>query len=113
MILILLLGLVNWFGTLLVVESEFFRPLRDWTGTRAKNAERKLGRLFWRKVDFMINCHMCAGTWVGFALAAFAPPIFGAGVIPFLIVALLIKAIGHLTLVVHKVGEAYATDPED
>lgn len=107
MIAFLLLGLANWFGTLLVVESEFFRPLRAWCEDRYTNAERRFSSWFWWKVNYMINCQMCAGTWVGLALAPLAPAIFpslwGLG---FVVTALVIKAIGHLILVLHKLGEA-------
>jgi len=105
LLLILGLGLVNWFGTVLVVESEFFRPLRDWIGARYDNAERRFTDWFWWKAGYMINCHMCAGTWVALALVPFAPALFGAGVLPYVVTGLLIKAIGHLILVVHKLGE--------
>jgi hypothetical protein len=105
-LIILALGLANWFGTLLVVESEFFRPLRAWLEDRYANAERRFANWFWWKINYMINCQMCAGFWVALFLAPFAPALFpffwGAG---FIVTALVIKAIGHLILVLHKYGE--------
>lgn len=105
-LLILALGLVNWFGTLLIVESEFFRGLREWVAKRDYESERRFGFWFWEKAHYMINCHMCAGTWVAFVLVWFAPPLFGIGFLNFVVLSLLIKALGHLTLVIHKLGEA-------
>lgn len=117
--LLLALGLVNWFATLLVVESEFFRPVRAWISRHASNARRRrdnaqtrIGWWFWRalaygrgRVDFMINCHMCAGTWVGFFMVPFAPMVFGTGITGWVLTGLLIKALGHGVLVLHKLGE--------
>jgi hypothetical protein len=104
------LGLVNWFATLLVVESEFFRPVRDWIHGRSLNAKRAFTSWAWWKIDFMINCHMCAGTWVAMLLVPLAPLIFGPGIVPYIAVGLLIKAIGHIILVLHKLGEAYTQE---
>jgi hypothetical protein len=117
----LALGLINWFSTLLLVESEFFRPMRDWVVNYAANWEAfmrapptarrfvvwywRAARLIWTKLAYVSDCHVCIGTWVGLALVPWAPVVFGAGVVPFILTGLLIKAIGHLILVAHKVGE--------
>lgn len=102
MVTLLLLGIACWFGTLLVVESEFFRPVRRWIDDRETAAQRLLTAWFWSRAAYMINCQMCAGMWVGLALAPFAPMIFGPGILQFLVVAVMIKGIGHFFLVVHK-----------
>ena len=127
-------GLINWFATLLFVESEFFRPIREWiinyaaywenltevwrstAGRVPKPTVRRFTVWYWRlseavwtKLAYVCECHMCLGTWVALALVPWAPIVFGAGVIPYLLTAMLIKAIGHLILVAHKLGEK-ATD---
>lgn len=102
MTLIIALGLVNWFATYLVVESEFFRSLREWIERKERDAKRQFTYWFWGRMDYLFNCHTCSGTWVGLVLAPFAPSIFGGGFFSYIVVALLIKSIGHLTLVVHK-----------
>lgn len=106
MIVLIALGLVNWLATLLVTESEFFRPLRDWIRQRALHAERRFPVWLWDKADYFITCPLCTGVWIGLALVPWAPALFGAGVIPFLLTALLIKAIGHAVYVTHKLVEA-------
>ena len=108
--LIIALGLINWFATYLIVESEFFKGYREWVDRRAERAERFLTFWFWQKIAYFKDCHACTGTWVGLALAPFAPAVFGPGILPFVLVALLVKAIGHLVLVVHKYGEALTED---
>lgn len=114
MLTILALGLVNWFATTLVVESEFFRPLREFVSHRQLTAEMHRGRAerqlellwtrwrywAWSRVAYLIGCHMCTGTWLGFLLVPFAPAIFpGPAWAVFIVTALLIKAIGHMILV--------------
>ena len=120
MISIIALGLVCWFATYLIVESEFFRPLRDtvtglrsWTVVKLNRSTRRLparfwntAALFWAKVDYLFGCHTCTGTWVGLVLAFYAPAVFGLGLAQFVLVGLLIKAIGHIVLILHKYGES-------
>lgn len=108
-LIFLAFGLINWFGTLLIVESKIFEPMRRFVGRRYANSTRKIPVTFWSYVDTLVTCHMCAGTWVGFALALFAPLVFGSGWVGFVLVGLLIKALGHLVLVVHKLGEELAS----
>lgn len=124
--LLLVLGLVNWFGTFLLVESEFFRPYRQFVDDRYhKSLDRALqdptfleqftsgdtteaqvmealnvsGSKFWREARYFVHCHTCTGTWVGFALAAVAVhPLVLHGVVGFVVTALAIKALGHITL---------------
>lgn len=103
-VLIIALGLVNWFVTTVVVEANVTQPIRSWFHTRWMHAQREWSLVMWEKLAYLVNCHMCAGVWVGLALAAFAPMVFGPGVIPFILVGLLIKAIGHLVLTVwHRI----------
>lgn len=110
--LIIAYGLVNWWVTVLVVDSEFFRPLREVFFNAYTNAERKWSIAFWDKLCYLVKCHMCTGTWVGFLLAAFAPAVFGPGWIGFILVALLIKAIGHLVLTAWHLLEAVTKERE-
>lgn len=124
--LLIVLGLVNWFGTFLLVDSEFFRPYRqfvdrrhdasidralqdpaflaqfavgDTTETQVFEALQVSGSTFWREARYFVHCHTCTGTWVGFALAAVAVhPLVLHGVVGFVVTALAIKALGHITL---------------
>lgn len=115
------LGLVNWLVTTILVESELFKPLRRWVRARYEfhrfgprraersawwdlDLDRNLDRPFharrtalWHKVDYLVGCHLCAGTWIGIALAGIAGGPF-AGVVGIILNGLLYKAIGHLTL---------------
>lgn len=107
---VLVLGLVCWIATAILVDSELFRPLRSWTTRKvfaaedaAKLARRgrtvfiangrrqhtvptkaRWRRAFWRKVSYLVNCHLCAGTWIGLAIAVAASGPFGgwAGLVP-------------------------------
>ena len=173
--LLLALGLINWMATKLLVESEFFRPLREWitrrhaasqapdlarrlkaegfSMTRKPKAEKlkewggALGyqekmfeianqmdkdtpytlskwelaqRLFWSKVEYMINCHLCAGTWVGLGMALVVPPaLLGVAFWPvgYLFNAIAIKAVGHGVLTLEglataKIGLLKANTPQ-
>lgn len=124
---VLYAGLVVWFATYILVESELFRPLREWVAMHEDVAEmvhdsavesepvkvvRQTGRTFalWRRARYLIGCHTCAGTWVGFAVAAALPGVrpLGGGVVGFVLAGLVFKAVGHLVLVLHKLGESLA-----
>lgn len=135
--LLLVLGLVNWFSTFLLVESEFFRPYRQFVDNRFNASLDKVlqspeffeqfaslpsdtltteshgefvqqqimqtleagGSKFWREARYFVHCHTCTGTWVGFALAAVAVhPLVLHGFVGFVVSALAIKALGHITL---------------
>ena len=78
------LGLVNWLATTIVVESALLEPVRV-------RVERR-----WPRLGYLLDCHLCTGTWVGFALAAAFRR--HPGVAGFVFDALLYKAIGHLVL---------------
>lgn len=133
------LGLVCWLVTAIVVESELFRPLRAWVDRHARpykpspiegfsaawaaifraalfgtTFETKKpvplrGRL-WMKASYLISCHLCAGTWIGLALAAGVPSVrpFGPGLLGWALAGLLVKAVGHGALIVQRAGEAVA-----
>lgn len=126
---IIALGLVNWLTTTIIVESELTRPLREWfkrKGTWQQTDEEwdaqyaahlrgeeppkpQLRLRAWRKAAYLVACHLCTGTWIGLVLAALGlVHPFGPGVLGWTLTGLLIKAIGHLTLVVHKAGERLA-----
>lgn len=112
------LGMVNWLASLILVESELFRPLRDRVTAKAapprktNTGQRWNSRrtALWDKAAYLISCHLCAGTWIGLALALAVPDVrpFGGGPLGWLLAGLLIKAVGHVTLVLHKVGDAAA-----
>jgi hypothetical protein len=118
-LLILLLGLANHLATMIVVESEVTRESRTWLARKAfvasTEAVPELGRAnrrdrfwakLWHKVDYLHSCHLCAGTWIGLAMAAFLPPVASSGVVGWLLTGLAIKGTGHMVLVLHKLGEA-------
>ncbi len=108
--LVIFLGLANWLGTTIIVESELFRPLREWVNNRRIKAEgytmisERYGVITcpwrcraWGKATYLVSCHLCAGTWVGLAIAAVAgSPV--PGVLGFVLGGLVFKAIGHITL---------------
>lgn len=81
---ILWLGLVNWLATLILVEGVIFETPRAWLVQRAPHP----------KLRYLLTCQLCAGTWVGFVLAA----LFGGPFGFVLVDGLLYKAIGHATL---------------
>jgi hypothetical protein len=120
---VLALGLVCWAATTIIVESEFFRPLRERLQDRRvklvptpappadtieeavayaqshrgyKNPTPQVS-FWWDKAWYLSGCHWCCGTWVAFALVAFfdSPWDHWYG---FIAGALLVKAIGHLVL---------------
>lgn len=129
---ILGLGVVVWLATLILVESEFTRPLREWLDEQANlwttvwnDGEPvwmnngytdpdhvrfdKTREVFWRKARYLAGCHLCAGCWIAAATVAVVPVhAFRAGFVGFVLDAALIKAVAHLTLVLHKAGEAVA-----
>lgn len=96
------LGLVNWLLTLLVAESVFFAPVRDFTFNRVAGAERRFTKWLWGRVDYFLTCPMCLGVWVALVQGLWAPALFGTGIIAWLFAALLIKAIGHAAYVYFK-----------
>lgn len=109
------LGLVNWLVTILLVESEVCRPIRDWVNTRyaragglstwIPNVKDDGWRLvLWYKAKYFVACQLCTGTWVGLGLALVTPwnkPL-GHGVIGVLLAGLLYKAIGHIILIMQN-----------
>lgn len=114
---VLYAGLITWFVTLVLVEGEIFAPLRDWFEYRTDLAllrdryaettkeHKKTTRRYrvWNKVSYLVNCHMCAGTWIGIGLGFLIPGPFSP-----VLSGLLYKAIGHLTLAVQKTFERFS-----
>lgn len=94
----LLLGAVVWFVTTVIVESELTRPIREAIVAR-----------FPGKVGYLVNCHMCAGTWVGLGVGFLHPLALGSGwVVACLLSGLAYKAVGHLILGVNNLLERCA-----
>lgn len=113
-LLLLFLGVANWLATLILVESEVTRDYREWIGRRADYANEfpivnPLKAFLWHKLRYLVGCHLCTGTWVGFLMALFITPIVSVPVIGTVLTGLVIKGIGHLFLVIHKAGESYST----
>lgn len=99
---LVLLGIVCWLVTLVVVDSELFRPLRIWVAGHRRGADRLPRRpaWLWHKLRYLVACHLCTGVWVGLVLAAAVPTVrpFGTGPVGFVLAGLSVKAVGHLTL---------------
>ena len=93
---LLVAGLVNWIATLVLVEGKIFEPVRN-----AVSGEY---------LSYFVRCHLCTGVWVGIAEAvaftALGAPVPFAGWWLVLANALAFKAVGHLILVLHKLGDA-------
>lgn len=122
---VLALGLVCWIVTAILVESDLFRPLREWLEFEADTWQqvRDMGdedssfrykrdvplEVFFRKAKYLVACHLCAGTWVALLLAALIDVRpFGHGFLGWLLAGLVVKAVAHLTLVLQKAGERLA-----
>lgn len=86
-------GLVCWLVTMIVVESEMFRPVREMRLIEERP-----------KLAYLVNCYLCAGTWIGIALGLLVPGPLGL----FLLDGLLYKAAGHALLILQRVGERAA-----
>src|SRR2546423_1102812 len=89
-------GLINWLATTVLVEGKIFEWLRNMV----------TGENF----AYLVRCHLWTGVWVGIAEAvAFtalgAPEPYAAWAL-LLANALAFKAVGHLILVLHKLGDA-------
>jgi hypothetical protein len=96
-----LLGLANWIATTIIVESELFRPLRDRLAWEADRAYRPFGS--WRftvlsKLQYLVGCHLCTGTWVALIEACFVTLGLSSGLPGIVLSALVFKAIGHTAL---------------
>lgn len=136
---IIALALVTWLVTNIVVDSEIFRPLRAWITDKkyvAQHGERPqpitmqnmseaLRRMWngvlngpvhprsyaaWSKLNSLVTCKLCAGTWIALAAVTVQPDArpLGTGVAGWLLAGLLVKAVAHLTLEVVAVLQEYA-----
>ena len=85
---VLFAGLVNWLATLIIVESFVFEPVRSWV------------RQGWpgSKLDYLMSCHLCMGTWAGLILALVVPGPFTHPTLFWFLNGLLYKAVGHIVL---------------
>lgn len=106
--ILLWLGLANWLVTLIITDSEIFRPvreraqrwsydrqMRDFTGPApAPDAPSSVRTITIRegKLAYALRCALCTGVWVGIAESLYAHPL---GWLTFLVVA----AIGRVCLV--------------
>lgn len=130
----LALGLVCWLTTLILVESELARPVREFvdrcadrTGPRLLVAGQwvpddgdpttaafatlrrgpRLTHGLWRKLRYLVGCHLCTGTWVGLGLAwATSTRLALTGAAGLVLGGLLVKAVGHVVLEVTAVCRA-------
>ncbi len=80
-------GLVNWLVTTIIVEGEVFAPLRDLVDRRLHP-----------KLGYLVHCHLCAGTWVGFGMGVLVPGPFKLGPLTWALNGFFFKAIGHAIL---------------
>lgn len=87
-------GLICWLVTLIIVESELFRPVRE----RLTEIHPKLA--------YLSGCHLCTGTWVGIGMALIISGPFGF----FLLNGLLFKAVGHIALEIVAVFKKYTAE---
>jgi hypothetical protein len=113
---IIFLGCANWLSTLILCESELFKPTRGfldrkadfwtdyllWEKEKYGHNDRRsafVGSL-WKKIAYLHGCHLCCGTWVGIAIAVATPTIrpFGGGFVGLMLAGLVYKAIGHIVL---------------
>ncbi len=101
--LYLLLGLATWIGTSVIVEAEIFRDVRQ----AIDRLDVRYDNWLTYKLRYLIQCHLCTGIWVAAVISLFVAPIASSGVIGWGLTALAIKGIGHLFLVLHKLGDAY------
>jgi len=117
---VIALGLINWLVTLLLVESEVTRPIREWVNNRylltsiayAVESTPTVHSdgwkpVLWYKAKYFVGCQLCTGVWVGQVIAILTmwnKPL-GSGVLGVVFAGLLYKAIGHLVLILQKVGE--------
>lgn len=110
---ILVLGVVNWISTVLIVDSELIRPVRYWVGLRCDIAHARWAvglqrhdAPLWRKLKYLVGCHLCTGTWVGLLMGVFVHP-FGGQWWGMLLSGLAFKGVGHLILELVAIGRAY------
>lgn len=125
--LIIWLGLVNWLTVTIIVESEIFRPIREFVDNQQNaSIDRQIkdpawldqftpgdttpehvvdvmqrtvhGSKVWREAHYFVSCHLCVGVWVGIVEVAFAGPQVLHGVAGYVAGALAFKAVGHLAL---------------
>lgn len=107
--LLIFLGIANWLATTILVEAEITRDYRDWIGKKydyANEHPRSRSAWGWYKLKYLVGCHLCTGIWVAIVMAAFVPSVIATPVVGFGLTALIIKGIGHMVLVLHKLGEA-------
>ncbi len=94
------LSVVVWFVTLVIVEGEIFRPLRErieeWAATHGtRNGDYR------DRLAYGFHCHMCCGVWVGLLGAGLTPyrPISSTlPAVSWFLSGLLYKGVAHLIL---------------
>lgn len=125
--LALLLGLACWVATTIVVESEIVKPLRSFVGRKtnacklrnraaviardtkgARRSKRQHAVLF--KLDYLLTCHLCAGTWIGLVIAGVVggPVQLGNTFVAVVANGLVIKGVAHFVLGVTNTLERVA-----
>lgn len=98
---VVLLGFANWLATIIIVESVIFEDIRSGMTRLGARLKRSGHPNVGRKLGYVLGCHLCSGTWVGFALAVAVPGVpfhlrwWWASVV---LNGLVIKGIGHALL---------------
>lgn len=92
--IVLYAGLVVWIITMVCVESELFRPVRECCPKRFK-------------LDYLTSCALCTGVWVGWAVAGVLALLGAHGPLPgVLLNGLLYKGAAHWMLILQRLAEA-------
>lgn len=90
LLIVLLLGVVNWIATKILIEGHIFEPVRQ-------QVARVPG------FSKFPTCALCVGTWVGIAEAAvFGGPL--AGMTGFVANALVFKGLGEVIRIAEEVA---------
>lgn len=96
-------GPINWIATAIFVDNKLFEEVRTAIQRLGKWCENRGHHILADKLDYLPNCPMCMGVWIGLGLAGvlelFGLPLPVASSfwpLNVLLNGLLIKAIGHL-----------------
>ena len=88
LLMLLVLGAVNHQITHCITAGVIFEEVREWVQTHCGP-----------KLGYLVTCHLCAGTWVGFGIAAVtaqAVPLVVQPVANFLLVSFAVALVGRI-----------------